>query len=197
MKISSIILAAGESRRMGDLKQLLPFGEKTVIETVLDKFLQVEFHEIIVVLGYCAEEIHAKLGKYPIKVVVNEKYGDGMLSSVQCGIEYSDELTEAFMIGLCDQPFIEPYIISTLIDHFNTKGKGIILPDYNGKRGHPIIIHSKYRGEIFELDHNIGLRQLIHSHEDDISIVEFDSNIIVRDMDFPEDYKRELRVLKR
>jgi len=197
MKISCIILAAGESRRMGKLKQLLPFGGKTVIETVLDNFLQIEFNEIIVVLGYCAEEIQRKLSKYPIKIVVNENYGEGMLSSIQCGIEYSDEFAEAFMIGLCDQPFIEPYIISTLIEHFNAKEKGIVLPVYNSKRGHPIIIHNKYRDEIFGLDQNIGLRQLIHSYEDDISVVEFNSDIIVRDMDFPEDYKRELRVLKR
>jgi molybdenum cofactor cytidylyltransferase len=83
MKISGIILAAGESRRMGTLKQLLPYRDKTVIETVVDSFQQVDLHEIIVVLGYCAKQIQKTLNGYSIKTVINEKYCDGMLSSMR------------------------------------------------------------------------------------------------------------------
>jgi molybdenum cofactor cytidylyltransferase len=196
MKISGIILAAGESRRMGTLKQLLPYRDKTVIETVVDSFQQVDLHEIIVVLGYCAKQIQKTLNGYSIKTVINEKYCDGMLSSIQCGIESVDAFADAFLIGLGDQPFVPTSVISELLKHFISQEKGIILPSYGGKRGHPIIIHRKYRDDIFGLDHNIGLKQLIHHNQNDLLVVDVASDVVIRDMDFPEDYERELRVLK-
>lgn len=196
MKTSGIILAAGESRRMGTPKQLLPFGEKSVIETVVDKFLQVSFNEIIVVTGYYTEQIQKKLDGYPIKIVINEKYADGMLSSIQLGINSADNSADAYLIGLCDQPFIPSSVIFDLLEHFDKQGKGIVLPSYEGRKGHPIIIHRKYKDEIFRLDQNIGLRQLIHHYKDDIFILEVGSDTVIRDMDFPKDYEHELRVLK-
>jgi molybdenum cofactor cytidylyltransferase len=196
MNISGIILSAGESRRMGTLKPLLPFGEKTVIETVLDNFLKVNLCEIIVVLGYQAERIIETIGQNSAKIVVNEKYEDGMLSSIQKGIEATYEKTEAYMIALVDQPFISSSLIESLLRKYDNNG--IIIPSYNGKRGHPIIIPAKYRDEIFRLDANIGLRQLIQNHEDEIIYVDVAFDDVIRDMDFPEDYKREIGlVLKR
>jgi molybdenum cofactor cytidylyltransferase len=192
MKVSGIVLSAGESRRMGSLKQLLPFGHKTVIETVLDNFLQTDLYEIIVVLGYQAEQISKVIGK-KAKLVPNESYKDGMLSSIQCGIKATDENTEAFLIGLGDQPFIHASVIGMLLEHFEECGKGIAIPRYNGKRGHPIIISAKYREEISHLDSNVGLRQLIYRHEDDLSYIDVPSDDVIRDMDYPEDYERELK----
>lgn len=190
MKVSVIVLSAGESRRMGSLKQLLPFGHKTVIETVLDNFLQANLDEIIVVLGHQAEQISKVIGK-KAKLVINERYKDGMLSSIQCGIKATDENTEAFLIGLGDQPFIHASVISMLLEHLS--GKGIVIPRYNGKRGHPIIISAKYREEISHLDPNVGLRQLVYEHEDDLVCVNVPSDDVIRDMDYPEDYEHELK----
>jgi molybdenum cofactor cytidylyltransferase len=190
INVSAIILSAGESQRMGTLKPLLPFGEKTVIETVLDNFLKVNLYEIIVVLGYQADRIIEFINRYSVKTVTNEKYKDGMLSSIQKGIEATDEKTEAYMIALVDQPFISPFLIEALLEKY--ENNGIIIPSYNGKRGHPIIIPAKYRDEIFGLDTNIGLRQLIQNHEDEIIYVDVAFDDVIRDMDFPEDYKREI-----
>jgi molybdenum cofactor cytidylyltransferase len=196
INVSAIILSAGESRRMGTLKPLLPFGEKTVIETVLDNFLKVNLYEIIVVLGYQANRIIEIISRYSVKIVFNEKYKDGMLSSIQKGIEATDEKTEAYMIALVDQPFISSSLIESLLG--KCENNGIVIPSYNGRRGHPIIIPAKYRDEIFRLDANIGLRQLIQNHEDEIIYVDVSSDDVIRDMDFPEDYKREIElVLKR
>jgi molybdenum cofactor cytidylyltransferase len=193
MNVSGIILSAGESTRMGSLKQLLPFGQKTVMETVIGNFLQADLYEIIVVLGHQAEQISRVLGKSPIKRVINEKYKDGMLSSVQRGIEATDENTEAFLIGLGDQPFVPASVIIKLLESFRECGKGIVIPSYNKKRGHPIVIHAKYRDEISHLDTNVGLRQLVYEHEDDLAYVDVPSDEVIRDMDFPEDYERELK----
>jgi len=197
MRVSGIILSAGESRRMGELKPLLPFAKKTIIETVIDNFLNADLFEIIVVLGYCAEKIQKVISKYPIKIAINENYLNGMLSSVQCGINFADESAEGFLIGLCDQPSIDHLIISKILSQFCNQRNGIILPVHNNKRGHPIIIANRYKNEIFQLDNNIGLRQLIDCHKNDISLVEIESDVIIRDIDFPEDYKHELRVLKK
>ena len=181
---------------MGTLKPLLPFGEKTVIETVLDNYLKVNLYEIIIVLGYQAERIIQTIGQNSVKIVVNKEYKDGMLSSIKKGIEATDEKTEAYMIALVDQPFISSTLIESLLGKY--ENNGIIIPSYSGRRGHPIIIPAKYRDEIFGLDANIGLRQLIQNHEDEIIYVDVSSDEIIRDMDFPEDYKREIGlVLKR
>jgi len=193
MNISGIILSAGESRRMGTSKPLLPFGEKTVIEIVLDNLLKVNLYEIIVVLGYQADRIIEIINQYPVKIVINERYKEGMLTSIQKGIESTDEKAEAFLIALVDQPFVSYSLIESLLEKY--ENNGIIIPCYNGKRGHPVIIPAKYRDEIFCLDLNIGLRQLIHSHEDEIIHISVLSDEVVRDMDFPEDYKREIRLM--
>jgi len=192
MNISAIILSAGESKRMGSLKQLLPFGHKTVIETVLDNFLQADLYETIVVLGHQAEQISKVLGKN-VKIAINEKYKDGMLSSIQCGINATSKNTDAFLIGLVDQPFVKVDAIRMILKHFEECGKGIVIPSYNGKRGHPIIIDAKYRDEIFHLDPSVGLRQLVYRHENDLAYVDVPSDEVIRDMDYPEDYKRELK----
>jgi len=197
MKISCIILSAGESRRMGTIKQLLPYGEKTVIEATIENYLQANLNEVIVVLGSFAKLIKERLISYPVKIAINERYIEGMLSSVQCGIMMANENSDAFMIGLCDQPFIASSIINSLIEQFQIQEKGIIIPSYNYKRGHPIIIHNKYVDYIFHLDQNIGLRQLIHNYSDDVFNLDISSDAIIRDMDFPEDYERELRELKK
>ena len=193
MNISGIVLSAGESSRMGSLKQLLPFGHKTVIETVLDNFLQTDLYEIIVVLGHQAEQISIVLGESPVKKVTNERYKDGMLSSIQYGINATNRNTEAYLIGLGDQPFVSASLIIPLLERFKECGKGIVIPSYNGKRGHPIVIHAKYRDEISHLDPNVGLRQLVYEHEDDLAYVDVPSDAVIRDMDFPEDYERELK----
>src|SRR5262245_37290635 len=99
MKATAIVLAAGESRRMGALKPLLPFGGSTVIETVAGTLLRCPLHEVIVVLGHRAEEIERQLARHPARVVRNADYLKGMLTSVQCGVAAADAQTDWFVIA--------------------------------------------------------------------------------------------------
>src|SRR5947209_15673244 len=102
--IMAIVLAAGESRRMGRLKPLLPFGTRTVIETVVDSLRASPVDEILVVTGYRSEAIEAALARAPARTVRNPDYARGMLSSVQCGVAAAAPATTWFLLALADQP---------------------------------------------------------------------------------------------
>ena len=136
---------------MGEPKQLLRFGESTIIETVVDNMLAAKFDEVIVVLGHRAAEIQKQLGTRPIKTVFNRDYRDGMLTSAQTGIRASKE-SSAFALMLVDQPFITSDLINRVIEAYQQTEKGIAVPSYNYKRGHPVIFDEKYASDILALD---------------------------------------------
>ncbi|MDE0313473.1 MAG: nucleotidyltransferase family protein [Candidatus Poribacteria bacterium] len=199
--ISGILLAAGLSTRMGQPKQLLPFGESTIVETVVENMLDSKFSEVIVVVGHCAEEVQDILGKQPVKIVFNPNYREGMLTSAQAGVcslnfanakNTSDR--DAFSIMLVDQPFITSELIDKVIDAYAQTNKGIALPSYNYKRGHPVIFHHRYANDILALGaESGGVRSLFKSHIEDIHYVNVDTDDVLRDIDYREDYERALR----
>lgn len=199
--ISGILLAAGLSKRMGQPKQLLPFGESTIVETVVDNMLDAKFGEVIVVVGHCAKQVQDILGERPVKIVFNPDYREGMLTSAQTGIRSlnfenvknkSDR--DAFSLMLVDQPFITSELIDKVIDAYAQIDKGIALPSYNYKRGHPVIFHHRYADDILALDaESGGVRSLFKSHSKEIYYVSVDTDDILRDIDYREDYERALR----
>jgi molybdenum cofactor cytidylyltransferase len=186
--IVAIVLAAGESKRMGMPKMLLDFGGKTMIERVIDNVQSPEIDEIIVVLGAYGEKIKEKLQGSSLIYSYNKSYTNGMLSSVICGVRSVPEDTDAILVFQGDQPYITQSVISEVIATFGKTGKGIVIPLYNGKRGHPLLIGSKYFGEIEGLDSSEGLRALARIHADDLCTVETDEPGILRDFDTIEEY---------
>jgi len=203
--ISGIILAAGESRRVGKLKQLLPFRNSTIIETVIDNLLCAKLDEVIVILGHAAEKIKAKIQHKPVKIVYNANYKRGMLTSVQCGIlainktlhsSTSNKSKDGFLIAPVDQPFLTPNLIRDLIEEFYRTNKGIVLPTYKVRRGHPTIFDIKYTPEILGLSEDSGgLREVVRQHQNDIHKVPVNTDSIIRDIDYWEDYIREVKIL--
>ncbi len=199
--ISGILLAAGLSTRMGQPKQLLPFGKSTIVETVVDNMLDAKFSEVIVVVGHCAEQIRDILGERPVKIVYNPDYREGMLTSAQAGIRSRDYANarnkserDAFSLMLVDQPFITSTLIDKAIDTYTQTDKGIVLPSYNYQRGHPVIFHHRYADDILKLDaESGGVRTLFKSNSDDIHYVTVDTDDVLRDIDEPKDYERALR----
>ena len=191
--ISGILLAAGLSTRMGAPKQLLPFGESTIVETVVDNMLGAKFDEVIVVVGHRAEEIQTQLGTRPIKTVFNPDYRDGMLTSAQTGIR-ALETSDAFALMLVDQPFITSALIDQVIDAYVHTEKGIALPSYDYKRGHPVIFNQKYARDILALTpESDGVRTLFKAYDDDIHYVTVETDNVLRDIDYREDYERALK----
>jgi molybdenum cofactor cytidylyltransferase len=191
--LAAVVLAAGESRRMGRPKQLLPFGEHTILERVVDTLLTAGVGKVVVVLGHLAERVRAVLGERRVKVVINESYRQGMLSSVKCGVRAISADYDAVLLALGDQPHIECAVVSEVIRAYRAGNAGIVIPRYGAKRGHPIIIDlRKYRESIGNLPEDVGLNVLMQEHADDVRLIDVATEDIIRDIDVPDDYTREL-----
>lgn len=193
--VAMIILGAGKSTRMKKVKMLLPFGNQTIIETVVKTALNSKVTHTIVVTGANAEQITQQVKHLPVDVTFNRDYEEGMLSSVQCGINSANGF-DAFLVLPGDQPFIQSATVNHLIDAYRKNDKGLVVPTYNGKKGHPVLINHKYKAQINQLDPNIGLRQLFHENADDILYLEINSDEVVIDLDNQEDYKGALERLR-
>ncbi len=190
--IWAMILAAGVSRRMGQPKLLLPFGKKTIIETVVDSVVSSKVDGTLVVLGSEREKIEEIIRNFPVRSAFNPDFRSGMLSSVLCGLKALPVETQAMVIVLGDQPSVSKQTIDRIVDEYQKTGKGIILPVYKKERGHPVLIDMKYREEVEALSPDIGLRGTVYSHPKDILEVEVNTSSILQDIDDEADYKREL-----
>jgi len=185
----AIILAAGSSRRMGNQKLLLPFGDSTIIETVIDNVLGSSLDHVMVVLGPNKEEILQVIGNRPVEFCHNRDHEKGMLSSVICGIRALPADAVSALIFLGDQPGIPPAVTNSVIEAYNEELFGIVIPVHHHRRGHPLLVDMKYRKEVEDLDLEEGLRSLRHHFPEDVLEVEVNAPGILVDIDTREDYK--------
>ncbi|MBK9389004.1 MAG: nucleotidyltransferase family protein [Bacteroidetes bacterium] len=190
--ISAIILAAGESKRMGYPKMLLDFGGITMLEKVIRNVKAALVDDIIVVLGAYRDEIQEIAEKSDVRYCYNDIYKEGMLSSVQCGFRNIKSDTVAVLVFQGDQPLITPEVTGLVINKFRNGSKGILMPTYKKRRGHPLLIAGKYFGEIEKLDPGKGLRSLSEIFSTDVEEVEVDDATILRDFDTFEEYNNEI-----
>src|SRR5262249_14612041 len=148
--------------------------------------------EIFVVLGHREMEIRQSLAGAGVQYVINEDYLRGMLSSIKAGLALMSPNEDAALIALVDQPMVTHEFINGLIDAFNAGDKGIALPTYRGKHGHPVIIAAKYFEDIMRLDEDSpeGMRAFIAEHRSDTLEVPVDTTAVIEDIDLPEDYDR-------
>ena len=193
MRVAGVVLAAGESRRMGRLKALLPFGPGTVIEQVLQPLLQIELAEVVVVLGHRAPDIAAVIQSLPIRLLYNPQYQQGMTTSVQVALRAITPIPDAYLVALVDQPHIGPEPARQVLAAFARTHKGIVIPAYRDKRGHPIVLASRYRQDVLDLGEQQGLHLVTRGHPDDTIEVPVDDDAILRDMDYPAEYEAELQ----
>ncbi len=190
--ISAILLAAGESKRMGKPKQLMPWHQGTILERAIDNLLESAVSEVVVVVGYQAEEVVKVIATRPVAVAVNPDYEQGMSTSIAAGLRLIDDRAGAVMLALGDQPLIDSRTINRLLDEFPNHDKGIALPAYQGRRGHPVIFAIKYKAELLKLTGDAGGRQIIKDHPDDILEVAVDSAGVITDIDTGDDYRSHL-----
>jgi len=184
----AIILAAGSSRRMGTQKLVLPMGTSTMIETVVDNVLKSNINQVLVVLGPDQNKIRDVLIGKPVEFCHNLNHDQGMLSSVICGFRALPENAETALIYLGDQPNITPEVTNTIIEAYDEELMGIVIPVFNNRRGHPLLVDMKYRRDVEKLDLEQGLRSLRHKFPDDVLEVEVDEPGILVDIDTKEDY---------
>jgi molybdenum cofactor cytidylyltransferase len=191
-EIWSIVLAAGESRRMGFPKMLLNFNGKAMIENVIENVAESDSDGILVVLGAGSEDLIHLVRKFDVNFCYNENFRKGMLSSVQCGFRNLPPDIGAVLVFQGDQPFISRKVINSLIKAYRSTGKGIVIPVCKGIRGHPLLLDWKYNGLIETLDPEEGLRSIISLHTCDVFEVETNDPGILRDFDTYDEYLMEL-----
>ncbi|MBI4731751.1 MAG: nucleotidyltransferase family protein [Chloroflexi bacterium] len=190
--VSAIILAAGESQRMGQPKLLLPWGGRTVLGQVVSTFAAAGIEEIVVVTGGTRELVEEEVGRlarqFPARAVYNPEYArDGMLSSIQRGIGSLGLRPRAALIGLGDQPQVREDTVRATCVAFVEKRAQLVVPTHGGRRGHPWLAARPLWDEILSLPASITPRQFLAIHAGKIEYVETDDSIL-QDLDTPEDY---------
>ncbi len=194
-RISAIILAAGESKRMGSPKMLLDFGGMSMLEKVIRNVQAASVDDIIVVLGAFRDEILKITKNAGVRSCYNEIYREGMLSSVQCGFRNLSIASEAALIFQGDQPLITPEVIESVINSYRNgvRVRGIVIPVYKNRRGHPLLVARKYFVEIEKLDPGKGLRSLAEIFSDDVEEVSVEEPSILRDFDTFDEYIKAIK----
>ncbi|HCY41515.1 MAG TPA: molybdenum cofactor cytidylyltransferase [Prolixibacteraceae bacterium] len=189
--IWAIVLAAGMSTRMGTQKLLLPFAGMTMIEKVVENILNSGIENVLIVLGANRTEIEEILEFWPVQLTWNENFREGMHTSVIAGVNALPESAKAAAFFLGDQPLISPEVVVKVVEEWQNSGKGIVIPLYAGKRGHPPLYDLKFRNELQNLDPSVGLRSVAQRFQDEIIEVETECPGILKDIDTKEDYWRE------
>ena len=188
--IPVVILAAGESSRMGQPKQLLPYKGKTLLQHAIHTASEAELSPIIVVLGAFREEILPAIQDHPVEILVNPNWKEGMGSSVRTGIQYVQNHihgVKSCLFMLCDQPLLTPIHLKNLVDSQKGESGGIVATLYQEVTGVPMIFSEKFFPVLARAEGAIGARKLIKSFPDEISVVPFEG--ASQDVDTPEDYK--------
>ncbi len=191
--IIAIVPAAGQSRRMGDQKQLLPFAGTTVIGHIVDELQRSRIDEVCVVVGHQADRVRQALEGRTVRIVANPDYErTDMLASIRCGLAVMPADCRAVLVALGDQPAITAELVDAMLDCFSGGERGIVVPVYAGRRGHPLLLAGRYRSEILTGCEQTGLRGLLAAHAEDVFDLPVSTAAVLADMDYPEDYQREL-----
>jgi len=185
-QVAAILLAAGRSTRMGAFKPLLPFGNKTVIECCIDYLRDGGVQEIVVVLGHRADDIRQRVSG-TVKFALNPDPDSAMGASIAAGVRALPETAQATLIALVDHPAVPPAVVSKLLDSWK-RGARLIIPTWQGRGGHPVLVDLGFKAELLDLPESGGLRALFDAHRNELARIPVDSPFIARDMDTWDDY---------
>jgi molybdenum cofactor cytidylyltransferase len=187
-RIGALLLAAGQSRRMGGPNKLLAEVDGApMVAYVARRLLASRARPIIAVLGNQADAVDAALGKLPVERVRNPEFAGGLSTSLQRGIAALPPDLEGVLICLGDMPLISGRHIDRLIAAFNPlEGRAIIVPTRRGKRGNPVLWSKRFFPEMAEIAGDVGAKHLIGEHAELVAEVEMDDDAILVDIDTPE-----------
>jgi CTP:molybdopterin cytidylyltransferase MocA len=195
--LAALILAAGFSSRMKKIKPLLPMAGQTIIERVIGLFRATNITNILVVLGYGAEQLIPVLNTQGVSHVINPDFRSGMFSSIVKGVAHLDDECRAFFVLPADMPFVRVETLQRLIEAFRETGKAVCRPRYRQRRGHPPLISAAMIPAVLAFKDPGGLRALLAAHEKDCVDVPCRDPGILIDLDTPEDYRKFRSPLRR
>jgi xanthine dehydrogenase accessory factor len=195
--VSAVVLAAGESTRMGRPKPFLPLGGRSILARVLDAARGAHFDEIVVVLGHEADRVRREVPLDGTSVVLNPAYASGMSGSIRAGIQASNPSSRAYMIILGDQPFVSARTFDALIEAARASGAKIVVPSYRGERGNPVLLDASLAPEVETIAGDIGCRAIFGHHGGEILEVPVDDPGVLVDLDTPGQVAKAQEALER
>ena len=185
MAIAILLLAAGDSKRMGEPKQLLKIGQTTMLGKVISNSLKTKADSINVVLGANSKMIIPELPKN-INIIINEKFGNGLSSSIQKGVENLTEF-DSILVALGDQPFVHSNYFDEMINISVQNPENIIASDYGKYKGVPALFPKRFYSKLLKLSGDKGAKKLLNSSDEPILVLKMPVNLF--DVDTPLDYK--------
>jgi molybdenum cofactor cytidylyltransferase len=185
-QVAAIVLAAGQSRRMGSDNKLLALVEgRPMVSHVVDAVLASRASPVVVVTGHEADRVRAVLADRPVQWCHNPDYEAGLSSSLRAGLDALPEV-EGVLVALGDMPRIKPAQIDRLIAAFHpTEGRAISVPTVRGKRGNPVLFASRFVPEMRQVSGDVGARHLIGAHAEEVVEIEMDDDAALLDIDTP------------
>jgi putative nucleotidyltransferase with HDIG domain len=194
---AAIILSAGYSSRMGEFKPLMNLAEKTPIERCVSLFQNCGIKDIIVVTGHLNDKVEEKIKdikanekqKNNVRVVQNNRYSEGMFSSIQTGLKILSPDIEAFFLLPVDIPSVKENTVKKMIERYEKMDEGILFPTFNKETGHPTIVSCSLVEEILSKNPEGGLREILNGHKDKWYFEEVADRGILLDMDTKEDFQ--------
>lgn len=186
--IGAIVLAAGSSERMGQLKQLLPIGERTMVAHVTAAVVALGLAQVVVVTGARAGAVAKALADLPVDIIVNDSWAEGMSSSMRAGLQALRPHIQAVLLVLADQPALTADLLQLLVARYRTTGAPIVAPVYRGQRGNPVLFDRALFPELLAVRGDHGGRALIDRYREQVEQVAVDDPAVIADVDSPEDY---------
>jgi molybdenum cofactor cytidylyltransferase len=186
--ITAIILAAGESQRMGEPKLLMPWGKSTVLQTVISTFQAASVQDILVVTGGAHEQVARLVGK-SVQIIYNEEYKKSeMLRSIQIGLTAKMREASSALICLGDQPQVQERSVRSICETFLKTKSNLVVPSYQNRRGHPWLVARALWDDILNMREPETMRVFLNRHKNEIHYVGCETPTILQDLDTPDDY---------
>ena len=188
--LGAVVLVAGKSSRMGRNKILLKFGASTVLQTIVETVKECELSDVVYVTGHEAEEVESVLALNGQRFIRNREYETGLHSSIKAGLRELDSGLDGFFVFLGDQPDLHRSTVRDLSAAFTAnKDHSLFAPEFNGERGHPVLISMKHKTQIMETSGgDRGCHYLFQRYPDEVFKINAQSEL--RDIDTLEDYRR-------
>jgi len=188
--LTAVILAAGESKRMGSPKALLPYHDRTFLEHLVEITKHPKIGSQLIVLGAGAEAISNHVGLTPEMTVVNPDWESGQLSSIKAALKsIGSRPTDGILLCLVDHPLISSGLIADLVEAFYRTNKLIVLPTLRGKRGHPVIFSAKLFGELLAAPETTGARSVVWNYAAEVCEVPTSEEGVILNLNDPEAFR--------
>lgn len=189
--VAIIILAAGESKRLGQPKQLIPYRGTTLLGNIIETALSSQANLTIVVTGAHSDVVRASIAKYDITVIENQQWQDGMASSIVFGLEsvaLADACPNAVLLLTSDQPGVTTQLLDEIISLYNDTAGRIVASAYENTMGVPALFDQAYFSELKQLEGDRGARSIINKNRDQVVAVDFPGGAL--DIDTAEDLEK-------